>query len=788
MKNIYKSILFLAIFLLGIQKQYAQINCGTDYLHQELLKNSNYKKLIESQNNTWKAYKETPQNAGISIEKQGKIYEIPLVFHIIHTGQALGTAYNPTDATIKSLVDYMNEAYAATWSKNPDTTNGGVFVPIRFILAKRDPDCKASTGINRIDASNITEYNANGIGMGGSSKGTPDVDIKDLSRWSPADYLNIWIVTNIQGAAANGGAVAGYATFPGTSYKSDGVVLRRDQTNWAIVHEVGHYLGLYHTFQGSSDSSTCPDNNDCTTDGDLVCDTDPHALVSGCPTGKNKCNNNSSWIPVVYNIMNYSSCPNRFTAGQKERMLFMLQNYRQGLITSLGLLDINTNNNVPSVPTTACVPSSIKNANNNYDIGPRVVALADLHYSSNGYTGDNDQFYIDNTTSTCLQNALVANLTPNTTYELTVGTGYNPEKVRAWIDYNNNGIFENSELIMSIDGKTGQSYETNKASFKVPSTGVVSCTSLRMRVASDFYGAADPTACNNLESGQTEDFIVMVGQLPAATIDINTATTKAVCFGTNITFNANINNGGNNPTYQWFQNKTAVGSNANSFNSTNIKNGDTIICKLIRTNPCTSFDTVISNFILPEILPNNMGPKITISANPNTKLKPNESVTFTLLDSNAGNSATYKWFNNGKNISGQTTKTYSTTTLTHGDVITALVKSSLECSSPDSAMSNALTMDLSAGILSQTEFGNLVLYPNPNNGNFIIKGDLNQANSLKIEVTNILGQKVFDGNLSQNNKHVQQEINLDNDLPNGVYILKLMNNEASQSIKFYIEK
>src|SRR5690606_22151852 len=131
--------------------------------------------------------------------------------------------------------------------------------------------------------------------------------------------------------------------------------------------------------------------------------------ASGCSTTANSCTGNSL-VPVVYNIMNYSSCPNRFTVGQKERMVFSLLNYRSGLLDSYGTLDAGDtlpSSDIAPPVAAACTPNGITNSGNSYNMGPQNILFADINYISSGYTGDNNQFYIDHTVdaSTCLYSA-----------------------------------------------------------------------------------------------------------------------------------------------------------------------------------------------------------------------------------------------------------------------------------------------------------------------------------------------------------------------------------------------
>jgi len=153
---------------------------------------------------------------------------------------------------------------------------------------------------------------------------------QQLRRGGP-ETLNIYTVS-FNNPAAEG--LLGYATFPSdykSSPKDDGVVIQYQTlpggTNAPFnqgrttTHEVGHWVGLYHTFQGES----------CSSSGDEVSDT-PAQLkpTSGCPKKAPDTCPNKSGRDAIHNFMDYSDdvCLTGFTAGQIKRLRAQLRTYR----------------------------------------------------------------------------------------------------------------------------------------------------------------------------------------------------------------------------------------------------------------------------------------------------------------------------------------------------------------------------------------------------------------------------------------------------------------------------
>lgn len=232
------------------------------------------------------------------------ILTIPVVFHILHTGEPVGNGSNIGDSRILANLLTTNRA----WN---DTVDRGADMAFQFCLAQTDPNGNPTNGIVRIDASSIPQYTSLGIGYG-SDPGASETVLKQLSNWPHDRYYNIWVVNKIAGGWA------GFAYYPtGSNFNNDGTVIAAGSVkagNEVLAHELGHGLGLYHTFEG--DGNGCPANDNCATQGDRVCDTPPHktadCVFSPCASGDLT---NSSW-----NIMSYCSLSRiLFTEGQKTR-------------------------------------------------------------------------------------------------------------------------------------------------------------------------------------------------------------------------------------------------------------------------------------------------------------------------------------------------------------------------------------------------------------------------------------------------------------------------------------
>lgn len=252
------------------------------------------------------------QRAGDSPESV--VHQIPVVFHIMYYDEQ----DNISDAQIQSALTILNQDMRRL---NPDTTNlRAVFkssaadLEVEFVLAKIGPNGECSNGINR-------RWNINSLAANNA--------IKSSLNWPNSKYLNVWVVRSINlSGTPTGTIVLGYSAFPynGIPGTQDGIVIRHDhlgsigtaqgERHRTLTHEVGHYLNLFHTFQGG-----------CAF-GDQCADTPPVAASSsGCSSNQNTCTVDLPDLPdMIENYMDYSSnqCMNTFTQNQKSRVKAVL--------------------------------------------------------------------------------------------------------------------------------------------------------------------------------------------------------------------------------------------------------------------------------------------------------------------------------------------------------------------------------------------------------------------------------------------------------------------------------
>jgi hypothetical protein len=269
------------------------------------------------------------------------LYKIPVVVHLLHRGDPLGEGFNFPSDRVKTQIRTLNEDYRRkTGTPGFNTDPRGDDSHIEFILAQIDPQGNPTDGIDRIDMTNV-------------QIGPQPNDVIQLcsaySYWDPEQYLNIWSISLDE---THPWYVLGHGRFPISDLDglpknetpelpSDGVQVDAFSFGYGTVnnnpnfdkgrtlaHEIGHFLGLLHTF---SNTNQCDGYTD-------YCDDTPTLPVAtgGCPSIKpNSCEGPPA---MIENYMDgtYDACMNIFTKDQVSRMHTVLNNSprRKSLVTS----------------------------------------------------------------------------------------------------------------------------------------------------------------------------------------------------------------------------------------------------------------------------------------------------------------------------------------------------------------------------------------------------------------------------------------------------------------------
>jgi len=260
---------------------------------------------------------------------------IPVVVHVI---QATNGEGNVPISEIEAQIEILNDAFLARSGSHAAVSANA---EIEFYLADTDPGGNPTNGITRtIDDDWFVE---NG-------------PYWETLAWNPSRYMNIYTLdldpqgllgyvealpaeAPIVGQTADR-VVVHFGSFGGMG--SDGPPYDLGRT---LIHEVGHYLGLYHVW-GTDFSCSNEVSPGCYSTGDFLCDTEPQDFERyGCDQ-TSSCGSEDP----IFNYMNYSDdiCLLEFTPEQVNRMRCTLANYRSSLATAApGALELEV---TPATP------------------------------------------------------------------------------------------------------------------------------------------------------------------------------------------------------------------------------------------------------------------------------------------------------------------------------------------------------------------------------------------------------------------------------------------------------
>ena len=232
---------------------------------------------------------------------------IPVVIHIIHTGGNSNISEAQVHNAMEIINDDFNKLNADISSVINEFESIIADVNLEFKLAQLDPSGNCTKGITRTFSELTNEAGEN---------------VKELIKWDPSKYLNVWVVSDIESGAG------GYSYYPGEAPNDDanaGIVVLATQfggigesngnnsSKRTLTHEIGHYLNLSHTW-GNSNNNNIQEN--CFDDDGIADTPETIGTESSCNLDQSTCGS----LDNVQNYMDYSSCSRMFTNGQKYAM------------------------------------------------------------------------------------------------------------------------------------------------------------------------------------------------------------------------------------------------------------------------------------------------------------------------------------------------------------------------------------------------------------------------------------------------------------------------------------
>lgn len=247
---------------------------------------------------------------------------------------------------------------------------------------------------------------------------------------------------------------------------------------------------------------------------------------------------------------------------------------------------------------------------------------------------------------------------------------------------------------------------------------------------------------------------------PSASISVGPSSTS--CQGDVLTFTATAANGGSAPSYQWQVNGINAGTNNAVFTTSSLNSGDVVTCIVASSSACASPSMATSN-------------SITETVNP---VPPTATITMSGTTLTSSSATGNQWYLDGTAIPGATGQNY---TFTSNGNYTVVVTSG-SCSSPASAATSVTNV----GISETSNDNTISVYPNPNDGNFILSFNSPVKTSCKVMITNAIGQLVYQEELKDFSGSYSKHLSV-TEFGKGVYTISFTNsrNETVKKIIVY---
>jgi hypothetical protein len=368
----------------------------------------------------------------------------------------------------------------------------------------------------------------------------------------------------------------------------------------------------------------------------------------------------------------------------------------------------------------------------------------------------------------------------------------------------------------------------------------------------EYLGGVATTNQNTNDPKRTRVYSFAISLPTDANVSLTSSdANNTICNGASVTFTAVPTNGGTNPTYQWYVNGTAAGTNSATFTTSTLTSGASVTCVMTSNMPGVTGNPATSNGITTTVT-SPVTPTVSILGN--TTLCAGATASFSASSSNSGSTPNYQWTINGTNV-GTSSTSYSYTPA-NGDVIGVILTSSNTCVTSATATSSPVTITVTAlpttptisqngyvltsssatgnqwyfngtlisgatsqnytatangnytvvvtsgncssaasavslvtGIVAISEIDPYIfsIFPNPSQGDFSVSFKADLGELYKLKVFNEAGQLVFEDAIENQNGQIVKQVQLGK-VASGIYNVTISNGQIESSKKIIVKR